>query len=49
MARPKPEIEAEIARLKQWRKARYGKPGLAANVSALDERLAECEAELANG
>lgn len=46
MARPADDIQAEIAELERWRKKRFGKPGLAANVAEIDARLAECRAEL---
>jgi len=43
------EINAEIDGLNRRLKKRDGKPGFAANVEAIKARIAECQAELADG
>lgn len=49
MARTASTIREEIAELERLRKKRFGKPGLAANIAAIDERLAACREELGDG
>ena len=47
MARSRAIIEAEITELKRLAQKRRDKPGFTENVAAIDERIAEAEAELA--
>ena len=49
MARDPDVIRSEIKELERLAQKRRGKPGFSANVAEIEERIADAQAELAEG